>query len=307
MTDANMILTLGKVIIAAAWADGEVTHDEVNSLKDLLFHLPGLTGREWANLEMYIESPVGAVERERLVTQLKEQISSSSDRALALQALDDVVAADGVITTQERQVVDEIKSQIEAAGVGVIGALGRVIRGSMVRRSEALSGAPNREEYFDDFIKNKVFYSLRLRMAEKGEAIDLPEKDMRKLSLAGGLMARVAQVDKMVTEGEIEAMVSALDTGWGLGREKSAFVAEVAVAEVTPEMDYYRLTRQFFTTTSENERVRFLDVLFSVAAADGMASNAEIEEIRAIARALKLTHQQFIDAKLKVPKESRET
>jgi uncharacterized tellurite resistance protein B-like protein len=307
VTDANMILTLGKVIIAAAWADGEVTPDEVNSLKDLLFHLPGLTGREWASLEMYIESPVGAAERERLVAQLKEQISSGSDKALALQALDDVVAADGVVGAEERQVVDEIKSQIEGATVGVIGALGHVIRGSIARRSEALSDAPNREDYFDDFIKNKVFYSLRLRMAEKGNSIDMPEKDLRKLSLAGGLMARVAQVDRNVTEGEIQAMVEALDEGWSLGREESAFVAEVAVTEVTPDMDYYRLTRQFFTTTSEDERVRFLDVLFSVAVADGTASNAEIEEIRAIARALKLTHQQFIDAKLKIPKELRET
>jgi uncharacterized tellurite resistance protein B-like protein len=306
VTDTNMILTLGKVIIAAAWADGEVAPEEVNSLKDLLFHLPGLTGREWANLEMYIESPIGAAERQRLVMQLKEQISSGADKALALQALDDVVAADGVVTDEERRVVEEIKGQIEGATVGVIGALGRVIRGSMARRSEALSDAPNREAYFEDFIKNKVFYSLRRRMAEKSEQIDLPEADLRKLSLAGGLMARVAEVDKEVTDGEIEAMKHALQTGWGLGQQESAFVAEVAVAEVTPDMDYYRLTRQFFTTTNEDERVRFLDVLFSVAVADGMASNAEIEEIRSIARALKLTHQQFIDAKLKVPKGSRE-
>lgn len=307
MTDANMILTLGKVIIAAAWADGEVSPAEVNSLKDLLFHLPGLTGREWASLEMYIESPVGAAERERLVTQLTDQISSGSDKALALQALDGLVAADGAITEQERQVVQEIKGQIQSAEVGVLGALGRVVRGSVARRSEAIAGAPNREEYFEDFIKNKVFFSLRVRLAEKADAIDISEAELRKLSLAGGLMARVAQVDRQVTEGEIEAMVEALETGWGLSRGQSAFVAEVAVAEVTPEMDYYRLTRQFFTTTTEAERVRFLDVLFSVAAADGYASNAEIEEIRAIAYALKLTHQEFIDAKLKVPKESRET
>jgi uncharacterized membrane protein YebE (DUF533 family) len=55
MSDATFILTLGKVIIAAAWADGEVAHDEMNCLKDLLFRLPGLTGREWAMLEMYTE------------------------------------------------------------------------------------------------------------------------------------------------------------------------------------------------------------------------------------------------------------
>jgi uncharacterized tellurite resistance protein B-like protein len=302
-----MILTLGKVIIAAAWADGEVSPQEVNSLKDLLFHLPGLTGREWASLEMYIESPVGVAERERLVAQLTHQLASRSDKALALHALDDLVAADGTITAQERQVIEEIKGEIQSAGVGVLGALGRVVRDSMARRSEALSDAPNREEYFDDFIKNRVFYSLRLRLAEKVDAIDIPEAQLRRLSLAGGLMARVAQVDRKVSEDEIGAMIEALQSGWGLSREASAFVAEVAVAEVTPEMDYYRLTREFFTTTSEVERVRFLDVLFSVAVADGYASNAEIEEIRAIANALKLTHQQFIDAKLKIPKVSRET
>lgn len=307
MTDANMILTLGKVIIAAAWADGEVSPEEVNSLKDLLFHLPGLTGREWANLEMYIESPVGAAERERLVAQLTEQISSGSDKALAVHALDGLVSADGVITDQERLVVEEIKRQIQSTGVGVVGMLGKVIRGSLARRSESTSEAPNREEFFEDFIKNKVFYSLRLRQAEQGDAINIAEEELRKLSLAGGLMARVAQVDREVTEGEIEAMVNALEDGWSMSREQAAFVAEVAVAEVTPEMDYYRLTRQFFTTTTEDERVRFLDVLFSVAVADGHASNAEIEEIRSVASALKLTHQQFIEAKLKLPKESRET
>ena len=40
MSDRNLIFTLAKVIIAAAWADGQVSHEEVNSLKDLLFQLP---------------------------------------------------------------------------------------------------------------------------------------------------------------------------------------------------------------------------------------------------------------------------
>ena len=74
MSDKNLILTLAKVIVAAAWADGEMTLEEINSLKDLLFQLPHaggvqITGREWARLEMYIESPVGAAERARLVEQ----------------------------------------------------------------------------------------------------------------------------------------------------------------------------------------------------------------------------------------------
>ncbi len=88
MADANFILTLGKVLIAAAWADGEVTTAEINCLKDLLFQLPGLTGREWAMLEMYIEAPVGAAERERLLEQLRGSLRSGKDRKLALEFID---------------------------------------------------------------------------------------------------------------------------------------------------------------------------------------------------------------------------
>jgi hypothetical protein len=43
-----------------------------------------------------------------------------------------------------------------------------------------------------------------------------------------------------------------------------------------------------------------------VAAADGVACYDEIEEIRAIAESLKLSHRQFIEAKLKLPRERRE-
>lgn len=38
---------------------------------------------------------------------------------------------------------------------------------------------------------------------------------------------------------------------------------------------------------------------------DGGVSNDEIEEIRTITNVLKLTHKQFIEAKLKIPRERR--
>jgi len=146
---------------------------------------------------------------------------------------------------------------------------------------------------------------VRQRLNLGGVDLDIPEADLRKLSLAGGLMARVAHVDREVTEDEFDMMVNALQTGWDILREAAAFVAEIAVSKVGAELDYFRLTRQFSTSTTEDERVRFLDVLFAVADADGRVSHEEIEEIRRIARSLNLTHKQFIGAKLKIPRERR--
>lgn len=305
MSDANFILTLGKVIIAAAWADGEVAHEELNCLKDLLFRLPGLTGREWAMLDMYIESPVGAAERKRLVEQLQNELRSSRDKSLALQNLDDMVAADGIVSEEEKAIIEEIKSQIETANVSVFGQLGRVVRDSIQRREAALSDAPNREEHLEDFIKNKVYYGVQRRL-ELGEvSLDIPEDRLRKLSMVGGLMARVAHVDLVVTNEEFEAIVNSLKNEWGISQDEATFVTEVAVSEVGPDMDYYRLTREFFTSTNEEERRKFLNVLFSVANADGFVSSKEIEEVRTIANSLRLTHKQFIDAKLTIPKDQR--
>ena len=305
MSDANFYLTLGKVIIAAAWADGEVAHDEVNCLKDLLFRLPGLTGREWAMLEMYIEAPVGAAERERLVKQLQDELRSSSDKSLALQSLGDLAHADGVVTEGEETIINEIKTQIESANAGVIGQLGRVVKNSIKRREAALSAAPNREEHFEDFIKNKVFYEVQRRLKLNKTSLDIDEDRLRKLSLAGGLMARVAHVDLEITDDEYKAIANSLMAEWGISTEEAAFVTEVAVSEIGPDMDYYRLARQFFSSTDREERAKFLNILFSIANADGFVSNEEIEEIRAIANSLRLTHRQFIDAKKTIPQDQR--
>jgi len=304
-SNPNLILALAKVIIAAAWVDGNVSHEEINDLKDLLFRMPDITGREWAMLEMYIEAPVGESERARLVEQLRAEMRSGSDKALALAALDDLTHVDGQVSSEEEAALTDIKEAIQFADVGLISALSGLVQGMVRRRESALANAPNREEHFEDFIKNKVFYGVRRRL-ELGEAdLDIPEAALRRLSLAGGLMARVAHVDREVHADEVNTMVNALQKDWGLDEKEATFVAQTAVEEVSYDMDYYRLTREFFTSTSHEELVKFLDVLFDVAAADGQVSLEETEEIRTITRSLKLEHEEFIAAKLKIPRERR--
>ena len=305
MATPQLILTLAKVIIAAAWADGEVSHEEINSLKDLLFRMANMEARDWASLEIYIDSPVGPEERQRLLGDLALAMSSRADKDLALSALDDLIHADGEIPEAEEMVAAEIRQAVEEADVGLIGGIGKLVSGSIQRRSEAVAGAPNREAYLEDFIKNRVYYGVRRRLDESDDHPDLPDSELRKLSLAGGLMARIAHIDREVTQGEVGAMEKALRESWNCTEEQAALVAEVAVSAVAEDMDFYRMAREFFTTTTEEERVQFLDVLFAVADGDGLVSTPETEGVRRIAMNLKLTHKQFINAKLKIPRERR--
>ena len=84
-------------------------------------------------------------------------------------------------------------------------------------------------------------------------------------------------------------------------------MTEVALAEISMKLDYYRLVREFFANTNDVAREHFLGALFSVASSDGFVSNDEIEEIRKIAQALKLTPQQFAGAKNLISRAIRES
>lgn len=300
MPKTNLILSLAKVIIAAAWADGEVAHDEINSLKDLLFHMPEITAADWAELEIYIESPVDARERSRLVEELKAELATPSDMKLALSSLEKMIEADGTVTEAERAVVEQIKDSLQEVNVSIFGQLARLVRGPIQRRTQAVANAPNRERYLEDFVRNKIFFQVGRRLDMNEVEMDIEETELRKLSLAGGLMAQVAFVDREVTEGEREAMAAALQNIWDLSTEQAALVVEVAESEISKHLDLYRLAREFYKVTSEEMRRRFLEVLFSVARGDGELSSHEIEEIRSISKILKMTHKQFIQAKTSV-------
>ena len=302
MINETLVMALAKVLIAAAWADGALDHEEVNCMKDLLYQLPELSARRWASLQIYLDAPVDEAERTRLLEELRAAIRTPADRALALRMWDELLEADGQMTAEEEAVAAEIKAGIETVDVG---PLAHLVKGLVGRRARTVAGAPNREEHLQDYLKNKVYYGIRRRLEMGEAALDLEQETLRTLSLAGGVMAQVARVNPEITDGEVAVMVDALQTHWHLTPEQAAFVAGVAISETATLLDPYRLAREFAAACTRRQRAEFLDVLFAVAVADGEASFQEIEEIRALARALKLSHRQFIQAKLKIPSERR--
>ena len=313
MANRDVILKLAKVLIAVAWADGAITNEELNSLKDLLFQLPGtasqgglqIGSQEWARLEMYMESPVGPEERARLVAELQNALLWNSHKELAVEALQRMIRADGLLSDNEKQVAAEVRRAIESAETGVIGGLQKLLGGAMERRSEAVANAPNRETFFEDFLKNKVYYSVAQRLRLGEAEIDISDAELRKLGLAGGLMAKVAHVDRQVSQAEFDGIVQAIRDHWQLNLTEATLVAEVAVSAVDVTYDAYRMMRELASTTDDRERQQFLEILFEVAAADGDMSYQEMEEIRLIAQGLNMSHREYIDAKLAVLGESR--
>lgn len=306
MTDKTFIIDLAKLLIAAAWVDGELSNEEVNALKDLLFTIPDITGEEWKHLEIYMDSPVTSEEREELLSRVLLSITSKEDKALVIETLTRLFQADGIVSDEESEVLQEIREILDKAHTGIFSRMSRILKTSVKKRKQTSDAASQRESRIDDFIMNTVYYQLESEFLKKGIEINLPEQQVRKLCFAAGLLAKIAAVDSGISENERNTIKSILSNEWGLSDEEAELVTEISCQRTLKGLDYYRTTRGFFDCTNNDERKAFLKCLFKIANASETTSYEEVEEIRRISISLKLPHKDFIEAKLTIPREDRE-
>ena len=187
--------------------------------------------------------------------------------------------------------MEAIRDQVSESA-GLLGGLRRLMKPSVQQ--------PARDDEFEDFVRNRVFYRVRKRLQVEDEAeIDIPEEKLRKLCLAGALMSMLAHSDEDIAEEEAEVMNRAMKLHWGLAEPEAAVVVHTAISEAVAGMRRSTLTRRFYGMTNREERLNLLEALFAVAASHGGAAHNEVEMIRDISNALKCTHKDFINAKVK--------
>lgn len=111
-----------------------------------------------------------------------------------------------------------------------------------------------------------------------------------------GLLVRVAYVDRSVSEAERAVLGPLLAANAGLPAREAETVIEIVTHAATTlgGISYASLTRAFNAIADAEEKTRLIDCLFAVATAEGSISLVEDEEVRAVARALLLSQQQFL-------------
>ena len=242
-------------------------------------------------------------ERDELLGRVLEHVKTEEDKAFVIDTLEKLVGADGIVSDKETEVMNELREAIASTKTGTLTTISRIIKGAKKKRSEQYLASTQREAMIDDFVKNTIYFQLVSDAKKKGIEINLDEPKIRKLCFAGGLMAKVAAVDSEISDEEKEAIKKYLSGLWGLSEVEAELVAEISCQRILKGLDYFRLARGFCECTNYDERRTFLACLFQVANACKKTSYDETEEIRTISQSLKLTHKDFIAAKLTISDE----
>lgn len=301
MATRDFILDLGKLMIGIAWIDGRLEPEEMNALKELLFVLPDISGEDWMQLELYMTHAVSDAERQDLLDRVLSGIRSSRDKQLVLETLEKLVAGDGSDRAEESAFLERIRQDLEGRSTGLLGHLTAPFRQTLTRKA----GQGSREDRIEDFIKNTIYFQLTSELQQQGRTLSIPETEARKICLAAGLMAHVAWVDNEVCHREREAMTLGLRQLWNVPEDEARLITEMSRARIMHGLDLVRLTTGFCRYTTIEERKAFLRCLFAIANAAEDTSHAEIEAIRHLAKAFELPHQEFIEAKLTIPRQDR--
>lgn len=286
---------LAKLLIAAAWADGNVHTDEINVLKDLIFNLKGITGEDWQLLELYMDSPVSEEETLHLLEDVMEMVTDSSDKLLVSNTLNELIEADGKPSIEELDFIEKVEQALAGKRTNPISMIGGFLKKSLSFKGKDI---PKREKHFHEYVRNTVYYQLHHDDKHKNFKID--DSYLRKLCLKAGLLARVCSQDGDPDENEINTVKDVLQELGNISREEAGILVETGFNRAARGLDYSHICRSYFEVTEYEERCEFLKILFRAAEASNGSCHEEIETIRDISIHLKIPHSKFVEAKLTV-------
>jgi len=149
--------------------------------------------------------------------------------------------------------------------------------------------------FLDEF-RTKVLAPLH-----KEEAVESKEID-DKIAL-GVLLWVVAEADEKFLPEEEKKMKEILTSHAKISEEDMAYVMGSIKEAARERIDLYRFTNEVSKNLDYQMKISILENLFRVACSDKELDDKELETIRKIANLFRLSHRDFINAKIKVKKE----
>lgn len=148
--------------------------------------------------------------------------------------------------------------------------------------------------FLDEF-RRKVLIPLHKEEVEPKEIDD-------KIAL-GVLLWVVAEADEKFLPEEEKKMEEILTSYAKISEEDMAYVMGSIKEAARERIDLYRFTNEVSKDLDYQMKISILENLFRVACADRELDDKELETIRKIAHLFRLSHRDFINAKIKIKKE----
>jgi len=289
-------ISLMQVLAAAMWADGEVSHEERNFLKEV-FTSFRLQPEDWRKIEPFIESPLSPDECQALLEDFSRTVNETSDIESVKKFVGEMFLAGGELSDQERRWRDGLLAVMDSTGsVSLLrNAVKRWFRQGAQERSSLL------EDFYDSdgYFKNRMMFRLKRRLSQRGIAFPEGDESLERLCLSGGILGKVVYADRSLTPEESRSLSRVLGARGGLGSREIEVLKTLLEEPVSQDLDLFRLVTEYADRVDYGARLELLDLVYSLASADRVVSKAEQQQIEDIYFHLKIDRSDFVDVRAK--------
>ena len=126
------------------------------------------------------------------------------------------------------------------------------------------------------------------------------EHDVRVAVCA--LLLDMAHIDEAFTKVEMDRIVKLLEERFGMNHEHVDGLLAESERALKQSIDYWQFTNLINANYSTAEKIAIIEMLWQIIYADGQLDHQENYLVHKLAELLRLSHNQLIDAKLKVKK-----
>jgi len=302
MDSPEFSLALAKMLISAAWVDGEIQDAEREFLKDFIFTLPHVTDETWKSLETYFAEPVDDAERIYLLQELRRLLTRDTQLHLVTKSVRQVFLADGRVLPEEVKAARQITRILQGTDEDSDIEMANVMRAHLASMRSKYSASPFANIGGADDQPAEFPESVSRFFAEQGVQVDIPEGERDKICLVGCLLAVVANADGSLDPTEKQVARDFLLRRWKYSADVANYILEIMGSDPVRELDIAMIVRRLYESTQEEERVLLLKTLLAISAADGRILKEEIDECYRIARLLKLPTDEIEDSMIHIPR-----
>ncbi len=143
----------------------------------------------------------------------------------------------------------------------------------------------------------KRFFSNTAAEVSK-DANQKTEHDLRVATCA--LFLEMARIDETFTQEETDTILTILKQKYGLSQEHADALVAEADKELAESVDLWRFARLINENYTINEKIEIIEILWQMVFVDGKMDRYEHYLMNKLKNLLRLSHDQLIDAKLKV-------
>ena len=122
---------------------------------------------------------------------------------------------------------------------------------------------------------------------------------VRLCTMAAPLFLEMANIDGEFSESEKESILSLMTSEYGLSHDIVEELMAAARTELDQSIDLWQFTNLINQNYSPEEKTHIIEMFWKVAYADGRLDSHEDYLLHKLAKLLRLSHKQLIEAKLR--------